>query len=275
MKSKNLMAAAALAAMVSAGAISCNKEKDRGDMDEYSNDQMRLEQTFEDVQNIADQAATTGVLSTFRTSPTILSGCATITHDTISNPHILTVDFGTSNCLCVDGRLRRGQIIVSYAGHYRDSGHVHTITFNDYYVNNNQVTGIRSITNMGHNSAGQTWFQISVNGALILANGNGTLSWTSSRTRTWVAGENTLPKSDDEYEISGSSSVTRPNGNSFTMSVTSPLLVAVGCNWIKQGTMQITPSNTNMIRTLDYGTGGCDDQATLTMNGNTYSITLP
>jgi hypothetical protein len=79
---------------------------------------------------------------------------------------------------------------------------------------------------------------------------------------------------DDAYEITGSGTVTRPNNTSFTMNITAPLLVALNCNWIKQGTVQITPAN-NVVRTLDYGSGTCDDQATLTVNGNTTNITLP
>lgn len=258
------------------GLASCdrNKTDDTAAEGGYGTDNARLEQTFDDVQNIADQAATTGTLSNYKVEANILSNCATITHDTTVTPHVLTIDFGSTNCLCMDGRYRRGQIIVTYNGHYRDSGYVHTITFNNYFVNNHQVTGTKTVTNMGHNPAGNLYYNISVNGSIILANNGGTLSWTSSRTRTWVAGEGTATRSDDVYEITGNASITRPNGNTFTMNITAPLKVALNCYWIEQGTIQMTAAN-GVVRTLDYGNGNCDNQATVTMNGNTYYITLP
>lgn len=264
--------------------MACKKDKATttlADEAGYANDNAKLEQNFDDVQTIADQAAENGSLVGYRSSdptvtsdPTILSGCATITHDTISIPHVLTIDFGPTNCMCNDGRYRRGQIIVTYNGHYRDSGYVHTITFNNYFVNDNQITGTKSVTNMGHNNLGQSYYNITVNGGIILANSAGTISWTSTRVRTWIAGENTIVRNDDVYSISGTSTVTRANNSTFSLNITSPLIKALNCNWIEQGTVQITPPN-NVLHTLDYGNGNCDNHATMTVNGNTYNIILP
>lgn len=258
--------------------VSCNRKNDGNDVsnDEagYGTDHARLAQTFNDVENIADQAGNTGALNNYRTEESILSNCATVTRDTVSVPHVMTIDFGATNCLCLDGRYRRGQIIVTYTGHYRDSGATHNITFNNYFVNDNQVTGSKTVTNMGHNAAGYLVYHINVNGAIILANGNGTLSWVSTRNRIWVAGESTMVRSDDVYEITGNGTITRPNGNTITIAISAPLKVANSCNWIEQGIVQITPPN-SVVRTMDYGNGNCDNQATLTVNGNTYNITLP
>ena len=262
---------------------SCKKDKTSDaittDDKTFATDNARLEQTFNDVQNIADEAATTGALSNFKTTGggVILNGCATVTRDTISLPHTVTIDFGSTNCLGNDGRYRRGQIVLSYTGGYRDSGHVHTISFNNYYVNDNQVIGTKTITNMGHNPAGHPYFTVSVNGAVILANSQDTVSWASTRMRTWVAGENTATRLDDVYEVSGSGTVTRPNNHSFNINITSPLKIALNCHWIKQGVVEMTPVSPiqTLARTLDYGNGNCDNQATLTVGNNTYNITLP
>ena len=262
---------------------SCKKETttDTSDAQEktYAMDNARLEQTFNDVQNIADEAATTGTLSNFKTTggAVILNNCATVTRDTFSVPHTVTIDFGTTNCLGNDGRYRRGQIILSYTGGYRDSGHVYTISFNNYYVNDNQVIGTKTVTNMGHNPAGHIYFTISVNGAVILANSQDTLSWASTRMRTWIAGENTAMRLDDVYEVSGSGTVTRPNNRSFGVNITSPLKIALNCHWIEQGVVEMTPISPaqTLARTLDYGNGNCDNQATLSVGNNTYNIALP
>ncbi len=245
----------------------------------FGEDNAKAEQISNDVQNIADEAAATNAVGYLKggSDNTILSGCASVTHDTVSVPHVLTIDFGPVNCLCADGRYRHGKIVVTYQGHYVDSGSVHTITFNDYYVNNNSVKGYKTVTNNGYNNNGNIYFHVLANDTLTFANG-AIRTWGCDRTRTWISGDSTISRADDVYEISGSSYLNKPNGNSFTASITSPLTVARACHWIKAGIIQIVPAVTNVnqnIRIINYGNGICDDQATLTVGGQTISITLP
>lgn len=257
-------------------ALSCRKNVDKtGDEDTgYATEHAMLEKTFSDAQSIADEGAANGSLSNFRISATILSSCATVTNDTVASPHLLTIDFGSANCLCQDGVYRRGKILVSYTGRYKDPAHVHSISFDQYFANDNGVSGTKTVTAMGNNSAGQPYYQVLVNGSIALANNGGTISWTSSRTRTWVAGYSTSGWQDDEYQISGSGSITRANGKTFDINITSPLDVALNCRWIRSGVLTIMPSGGGATRTLDYGSGSCDAQANYTVNGTTYSITL-
>lgn len=251
---------------------SCNRKKNNNkDTDtELAGDNALSEATFNDVMNIADDASdknTGDNLSNYKTS----SGCATVTHDTVSVPHTITVDFGPTNCLCNDGRYRRGMILISYTGHYRDSGSVHTIGFSNYYVNDKHVMGTKSVTNMGHNAAGQSYFNIAVNGIIVKVSGD-SIIWNSNRTRTWTQGESTMAKMDDVYEITGSASGTK-NGNSYTMTIIQPLVRALACDWISSGKMELQPSGA-LLRTIDFGAGTCDDQATVTIGGTVYTITL-
>ncbi len=245
-----------------------NTEEDTG----YADEQARMEQTFDDVESLSDEAYMNGA-SALKGGANLLSSCATVTLDTVSNPHTLTIDFGTTNCLCNDGRYRRGAIIISFAGKYRDSGYVRTIGFSNYYVDNNHVTGTKQITNMGHNSSGHLYYNISVNGSVVLDSNKGTVTQVSTRTRTWVQGESTLARIDDVYEITGSGTLTRPNNTTVSESITSPLVVAMSCHWIKQGTIQLTPQG-KAVRTLDYGSGNCDHFATLTVGSKTKTIVL-
>lgn len=285
MNKMKLMTAAGAVLMGAAFFSACKKDNNNSgstlvaDDTTYALDNARMEQTFDDLDKITDEATSNGSLSNFKTTNgggLILSNCATVTRDTVSIPHTVTIDFGNTNCLCNDGRYRRGQILVSYMGHYRDSGYHHQISFNNYYVNNNQVTGTKTLINAGRNAANHLVYHINVNAALIFANNLGSRSWVSNRTRIWVSGENTASRMDDIYEVKGSGTMTRANNTSVMDSIISPLRIALNCQWIEQGTVQITPSNANAaIRTLDYGNGTCDAFATLTVNGNTYNITLP
>ncbi len=269
-------------ALLTCGALllalpACNR-LNSGDTEDtgYATDQALVSHAYNDVQNIADEAADGGSLNTYKMtggSGSPLSGCATVTRDTVSTPHSITIDFGSTNCLCADGNYRRGQIIVTYTGAYRDPNHQHSITFNNYFFNDNQLIGTKTILRVADNSSGQPVYNITVNGKIVLANNAGTISHTATKTRTWVAGYSTATRSDDEYDITGSGSVTRANSRVFSYLITTPLHVATSCRWIESGVVQITPQGAS-ARTLDYGNGTCDAQANYTVNGKTYSISL-
>ena len=203
----------------------------------------------------------------------LLSACATVTIDSVATPHTITVDFGASNCLCSDGRYRRGQINISYSGHYRDAGSTHTITFTNYYVNDNKIMGTKTVLNNGRNTAGNLTYSITVNGSIEKSSG-GTITWNSNRTREWIVGESTPAWNDDVYLITGSASGTSAGGTSFTLNITSALRKEIGCRHFVSGSFALTPSG-KAVRYVDYGTGACDNTATVTINGNTYNITLP
>ena len=51
--------------------------------------------------------------------------------------------------------------------------------------------------------------------------------------------------------------------------------MAPGCRrHFTQGVLEHTPAG-KATRYIDYGNGVCDNKATVTINGNTYAITLP
>ena len=76
----------------------------------------------------------------------------------------IIVDFGDGypdDCLSY-GKERRGKVIITYTGKYRDSLSVITTTFDQYYVNNNWIQGERIVTNNGRNSNGNVTFTIDI-----------------------------------------------------------------------------------------------------------------
>lgn len=259
----------------------CKKEKtEEADSDTTSsNDNALMESTFNDVSNISDEA-NQGSVSSYKTEGGngILSACATITRDTANSadPDTLRIDFGPTNCLCADERNRRGKIIIIHTGRYRDSATTWTTTFEDYYVNDNHVMGTRTGRNNGHNTAGHLSWTIDVNGSIELANGGGTITWTSTRTREWTEGESTPKREDDKFSVTGSASGTGANGGSYTMNITDPLVrdMSLGCRrHFTKGKFDLTPAG-KLTRTIDFGDGTCDNKATVTIDGKTYEITL-
>jgi hypothetical protein len=287
MKTKHLTLGLTIAAIALTSTFSsCRKDKmndpEEKDKDTSSAaDQSLASTTVNDMTSIADEAGRTYSVSSFKTADTegILStSCATVTVDSSAAPaRTITVNFGTSNCLCNDGRYRRGALVFAFTGKYRDSLTVITVTPQSYFVNDNQVTGTKSITNKGHNASNHLVYEINANIQIIKANGAGTVSWQSTRQREWVSGESTMVWSDDVYSITGNASGTNANGHTFTSVITTPLVrnMAIGCRkHFVSGVLEHTPAG-KATRYIDYGSGACDDQATVTINGTSYTITLP
>lgn len=263
--------------LVGAVLTGCKKDNDDDPESGSAIDNAFADAIYEDVSTMSDEAAESGVLSTFKNSSdgaVLLSVCATVTHDTLANPHTITIDFGPVNCLCHDGRYRRGMIIITYTGHYRDAGSVHTIGFDNYFVSDYQVLGTKTVTNEGPNANGYTWFSVLVNGSIVAPSGEA-MTRVSSRQRVWVNGEATPQWNDDTYLISGTASGTTFSGNTFTAQITSPLVKSLDCRWIKNGIIEFTPAGKpTRIVNFGYVNGNCDRYAELTVGTHTKIIEL-
>jgi len=276
MKSKVLLSLSTAVVTVSAFifAASCSKSNSNSANNySYTADHVLLEKSFDDAQSIVDEAAATvtgGSLSTYRTTATYPK----IVNDTIDN--IVSVDFGPTDILGKDGVSRRGAVTVTYSKDtkYRDAGSVHTITFNKFYHNDNQLLGSKIITNMGNNLYGQPYFSITTSGSIELADSAGLISWNCARTRTWVTGFTTLGDcTDDSYQLTGHSTITRADHSVISADITQSLVTSVGCRWIEKGIVKYTLID-GSTSTIDFGVGNCDAQATLTVNGIAHNIIM-
>lgn len=268
-----------------------NRDKDKDTDTSGAEDNSLADKSFEDMGQISNEAAS-GSVGSYKSAgyDGLLSACATITHDTVLNK--ITVDFGSVNCLCNDNRYRRGKIFISYSNSvkpepytYWDSLTSITITTspdNSYFVGNDannmhQVIGSKTVTNNGHNlTTGNMTWTVVVNGQIIKANNQGTISWTSNRVREWLTGEGTpYYWLDDSYGVTGSASGTSANGTPFSMNITSQLIRKISCiRWFVSGTLEFKPGN-KPTRYVDFSppsNGACDDVATVTINSNVYTV---
>ena len=117
------------------------------------------------------------------------------------------------------------------------------------------------------------WFTIEVKDGII-----GSINWNSEFTREWINGSSTyLDISDDQYKITGTASGNAANGNAFTMEITEPLNVDLGCLpscVIKSGKATITSNNYTDDRVVNYGDSLCDCNVDVIINGATYPIVV-
>jgi hypothetical protein len=269
-------AALFLAMLMLLAFAACEKEKDQEIADNTlaKNDAM-AEAIFDEISMLTDQAFRLGSMGLKSTSNDrhLLNDCATITIDTTVMPRVMIIDFGEVNCLCGDGKWRRGQIIVTFTGPYHQPGTVITHGFSEYYVNDNHVEGSRIMTNLGPNGEGHPQYETIVDGMITLNNDEGVISWQAERLRTWVEGYDTPVWYDDVFLITGSGSHSYSNGGGFTRTILEPLRRELSCHHFVSGVVQTVPAN-RPTRTLDYGDGTCDNIATLTIGSRTFIIRL-
>ncbi len=259
---------------------SCDKENDTSDTT-IALDNYLVTQESNGIMDALNSAAYDfGVMKldeTAATAATLLPECATVTIDTTSNPKSITIEFSSdgNGCLCSDwdNKYRKGRIIATWTGKYRTPGSVIQIKTEDYFVSGNKYEYLKTVTNNGQNTNGNLSYSVNVQKANIYFSDNTTFTSTSTRTREWVAGSTTLTPYDDVYKITGSASGVSRSGDDFTYTITQALEVAIGCRWIRKGTIVITPSG-KPARTLDFGDGSCDNKATVEINGTVFNINL-
>jgi hypothetical protein len=245
-------------------------------------------ETFDDVMGVSNEVGVAGS-GVFYGRPDTLTPTARCFTVTITHPnntpfpvHVVT-DFGTSGCLGPDGHIRRGKIISDYSNRLIYPGAVATTTFDGFYVDSVHVEGTHKISNISIGSTSRIFRVEVINGKLTKPGGN-YIEWNSTKTITQIEGLFTSDPRDDVFKIEGSASGFVKRGNllvHWESTITEPLIRRVTCRWIVKGrirTMRINlpnPNNSPWVAVLDFGTGGCDNQATITINGITHQITLP
>ena len=205
------------------------------------------------------------------------SSCATISiipFDSVTWPKTITVDFGSSNCMGDDGRNRRGKILINSTGRYKDTTTVLTVTFDNYYLSNNKISGTATVANQGVNKAGYREYKIAVQNGII-ETPKGLINWQFSGAKQWVNGTITPwpVNGDDVFIHTGNASGTFTDGTYFNADIIKLLITATACPWISSGTIEININQKN-IGTLDFGDNTCDSIATVVVDGESYGVGL-
>ncbi len=288
MKNKGLNYLLFFVAIISIVATSCKKDEKKKDIvDNETNtalDNAVAQNFFDDMKKVVEEAADDEGKSTMKIGYSFGS-CATVSItpawiDTTTWPKIMTIDFGTSNCLGSDGVNRRGKLVVTLTDRYRNTGSILTIQPQTYYVNDHLIEGTKTITNNGRNSSNNLSFTVKVTGGKVTFPTGESTTWNSTRTIEWIAGESTTWFSnglagifDDVYLITGSANGVSRSGLAYTVNITSALRKELSCRWIVSGSLDIIPSGL-LTRSVNYGSGACDATVTVTIAGNTFTVVM-
>ncbi len=207
-------------------------------------------------------------------SPDSSARCYTIT--VVPNiPHVfpktVTINFG-SGCLGRDGKYRKGKIVSIYTAPMRVPGSKVSTTFLGYHVDTFHIEGTH-ITENTSTSNMQGWKTAVLDGKVTNTNNNRWRKWNSLKQVTQVEGNGTpIYPYDDVFKITGGARGSNSAGHTWGATILDPLIKKFTCRWIVKGTVKIVKNGQEAL--LDYGTGNCDNQAVIIINGIPRPITL-
>jgi hypothetical protein len=266
------------------------------------------EGTAADIDAMGSQASESSELSTFKTTGNVsatnvltVAPCATIT--VAPAARIFTIDFGTS-CVGRDGRTRSGKLIydcsasASNALYYRNPGFVMNVTSQNYVVQGNQVNIIsKKVTNTTPSNIPSTpapginltWSVVS--SISITKAGGGNITWSCNRTKELTNTNDTTCYRGQSLHIIWTKAIVKLNGSASGTNAKNETYTAVASNVVRDfncspdavhphrhpfisGSVTYTPGS-RPVRVIDYGNGACDLLATVAINNQTYTITLP
>jgi hypothetical protein len=278
-------------------------------------DNATAENTSNDVIAMGSQLSeNSGTFSSYRGASEDLmfsASCATITSNAAGTVVATgyTVDFGTG-CIGQDNRTRSGKLYYDFSGStnnakwYRNPGFKMTISSSGYAVDGNQVSVTKTVTNTSplaligqtaYSGTNLTW-SIVANLTMTKANAE-VVTWSCNRTKELVnSNDNTCYKGQliaidwkkAIIKLNGSATGVNHKGESYTATATD-LIRDFNCapdashpnrHPFISGKVTLIPG-ARAARTIDFGSGTtypnapCDFNATVTINGQTWAITLP
>lgn len=196
--------------------------------------------------------------------------CATITNDTTVNPHVVTLDFGTTGCTDPQNGYFSGKVTIEYNNSDMGANGCHLFaTFDNFVRDSISVNGTAEYFNNGTNGAGNMVGTVSLSGQTGYIHDRIQLSGTTNIGFEWVNARETA-----YLTINGSG--TDNNGFAYNQSTTTTITQnkTAGCSDHFVSGVLLLQTAGLPDETIDYGNGTCDDQATSTINGVTTTFTL-
>jgi hypothetical protein len=256
---------------------SCQKNEIATTIDEIalSQQETQADEALADVDLLVDETIdlNAGQLkSATLESSVFLGDCPVVTIDKTASPQVMTIDFGTS-CTGKDGKIRSGKIIVTSTS-FKTFPSVRTKAFDNFVVDGKKIEGSVVKTISKDQESNIRTAQLQENITVTFPNGEGSATRVANLTRQYQ--RNALTNRDDNQILSwGTVEFTRISGVKVTKTISAdnPLVYNIACHHIVSGIVSITTSN-NHSWSIDYGTGECDNLATVTKDGKTKEIRI-
>ncbi|AOW08076.1 hypothetical protein [Flavobacterium gilvum] len=209
-------------------------------------------------------------LTARQTGKTLAGTCATAVMDPVTTtfPKTFYVDFGTGCTL--NNITRKGKLKITFSGYITENGSTMTIERINYSINGNKLEG--KIVYKNITVTAPKWTRTVTDGIFTDTKGN-VYQNSGSYTITQNGGASTPTLDDDSFEMTqGTTTITKQNGQTITLTVTQSLIKKYSCDYVSKGKIKV--ESTILNGTIDYGTGDCDNKATYTQNGIEFPITM-
>lgn len=274
MKSITIKSALAIAVVTIAGLSSCQKEKVSTPVKTTNKpvvDQSLTisTQTYQDIHTIIASL----MVGSYKKEGvnTVFGGCATVTNDTVSVPHVAVIDFGTG-CTGSNGKVRSGKIIVQYESSDPTlAGNDVYATYEGFRYDTIGIEGTIHVAVNGLNGIGNTTVSVTSTNTQLINGAGDTAQLNVTYDAEWLAGSST-PRdiNDDLFDMTGSITGTDFGGNVASATITSPLRKNFDdrCNYFMDGVVEIRIAG-SPDKTLDYTGSGCSGLVQVTENGVT------
>lgn len=278
-----------------------------------ASDNAMAEGTSNDVIAMGSQVSeNTGTLTTFKTTGgaseafMFSAGCASITSapgGTVAQTQY-TVDFGAAGCTGQDGRVRKGKLYFDFSGstngakYYRHPGFKMNITSSGYEIDGNTVSINKTVSNTTPTNvigttgyvSNLTW-KVTSNISINKANNGGNVTWNCDRTQELTNTSFSLCYNGQNIPINWTKAIVKVNGSANGVNSKGENYTVTAKDLVRDftcapnggqphrhpfisGTIDYTPG-TRATRHIDYGTGTCDFNATVEINGQTFTMTIP
>lgn len=200
-----------------------------------------------------------------------------------------TYTMNISNNACAltmaDGRFRNGALLVRLTGKIKVPGSKMIIKMLNYKAGGvGYACDSMVVTTLASTSLYASFNVILYKGVCTSQNPNNpwTIKYALNRTITLYPHGLDGLGNDNETHVYGTSSGTNRANRDFTVDIPqgSPLVKKGSCEFISSGVMSLTPDGF-ATRTIDFGysispapSGGCDEDASFTVNGSTVAFKL-
>jgi len=194
--------------------------------------------------------------------------------DTLIYSGSLAIDYGTGT-VCKDStEIRKGKLIDAFklvvALKHRDKYNLmESITFQEFQKDSVQVDGVFT-----SQSTSDTLSVLTAQNAKITYKDGTSVSWNGSLTNRYILNGSFHERNNESRQVTGSISGTNRQGASFSTTITKAILYQYSCsrNIPVTGTIDLTVGT--MSSAIDFGTGTCDKEYTITTNGTTTTYTF-
>ena len=184
-------------------------------------------------------------------------------------PKTITLNYGEATVL-EDGKVLSGIMVIEISGPRNSETYKREVSYDNFGVDTLTVNGTSVITKNNENDYTRK-FESSL--TFTFENGN-VVNRSSERVWEWIEGmETDEDQTDDVIQITGEVNADNSDGDTYKKEIVEPLIRLGDCKYIVKGIVEIT-LNGELISSLDYGDGSCNNMAILTKDGETFEVDL-